>query len=83
MLFPSSFAFSQINDKFRIKLCDFGISKLVPEGDIAHSLVGSPLWMAPEVLSRNYTNKVDVFSFAIILVVTSLSNHTFFPFSVH
>jgi len=29
--------------------------------------VGSPLWMAPEVMLKSYNNKIDVFSFGIIL----------------
>uniref|UniRef100_A0A671TW61 non-specific serine/threonine protein kinase n=1 Tax=Sparus aurata TaxID=8175 RepID=A0A671TW61_SPAAU len=54
----------------RIKLSDFGfcaqISKDVPK---RKSLVGTPYWMAPEVISkRPYGTEVDVWSLGIMVV---------------
>ncbi|XP_059374379.1 serine/threonine-protein kinase PAK 6-like [Carassius carassius] len=54
----------------RIKLSDFGfcaqISKDIPK---RKSLVGTPYWMAPEVISKSpYGTEVDVWSLGIMLV---------------
>lgn len=49
---------------FGAKICDLGI------GDVAHSLgvVGTPLWMAPELLNGDpHTPESDVYAFGITL----------------
>jgi serine/threonine protein kinase len=60
-----------------VKVSDFGLSRFLPvtpstSGSACHGImtggVGTALWMAPEVLSGNsYNEKVDVYSFAIVL----------------
>uniref|UniRef100_A0A8C1ZZF9 non-specific serine/threonine protein kinase n=1 Tax=Cyprinus carpio TaxID=7962 RepID=A0A8C1ZZF9_CYPCA len=64
----SSFCF--MKDERTIKLSDFGfcaqISKDIPK---RKSLVGTPYWMAPEVISKSpYGTEVDVWSLGIMLV---------------
>eukprot|EP00727_Mastigamoeba_balamuthi_P003259 m51a1_g12930 putative protein kinase (323) ;mRNA; r:1695-2941 len=50
------------------KLCDFGLSCLRPEDGSMFEQVGSPLWMAPELLLKKpYTEKVDIFALAIVV----------------
>ncbi|KAH0795865.1 TKL family protein kinase [Histomonas meleagridis] len=48
-------------------ICDFGFSR--NEDDVMTGNVGTPHWMAPELLgcSVNYTSKVDVYSYGILL----------------
>uniref|UniRef100_UPI00358FA20C dual specificity testis-specific protein kinase 2-like isoform X3 n=1 Tax=Myxine glutinosa TaxID=7769 RepID=UPI00358FA20C len=49
---------------------DFGLAGRIPDADDTQmlSVVGSPFWMAPEVLRGEFYNqKVDVFSYGIIL----------------
>ena len=48
-------------------MTDVGLAK--PHTDIAFSIVGSPVYMAPEVLlqSQNYDHKADIYSLAIVL----------------
>ncbi|KAG1944527.1 dual specificity testis-specific protein kinase [Pimephales promelas] len=52
---------------------DFGLAEKIPDhsdeaGKESLSVVGSPYWMAPEVLrGEHYNEKVDVFAFGIIL----------------
>ncbi|XP_069794900.1 dual specificity testis-specific protein kinase 2 isoform X2 [Narcine bancroftii] len=51
-------------------LGDFGLAEKIPDNMNAEklSVVGSPFWMAPEVLhSQPYNEKADVFSYGIIL----------------
>ncbi|XP_078417126.1 dual specificity testis-specific protein kinase 2 isoform X1 [Cetorhinus maximus] len=51
-------------------LGDFGLAEKIPDNAEVEklSVVGSPFWMAPEVLhSEHYNEKADVFSYGIIL----------------
>lgn len=50
-----------------VKVSDFGLSS-VKTADAETESVGTPLWMAPEVLGGNeYNESCDVYSFAIVL----------------
>jgi len=59
-----------INSKGEVKICDFGFSAQLTEGKTHRkSIVGTPCWMAPElILSADYTNKVDIWSLGIVMV---------------
>ncbi|GAB1288791.1 Dual specificity testis-specific protein kinase 2 [Apodemus speciosus] len=52
-------------------VADFGLAEKIPEASIGSeklAVVGSPFWMAPEVLrDEPYNEKADVFSYGIIL----------------
>jgi fused-like protein len=54
-----------------IKICDFGFArKLSASTTFMNSLKGTPLYIAPEILAvgpLNYTKRVDVWSFGIII----------------
>ena len=55
-------------------ICDFGFSRKDDEDDLLTRNVGTPHWMAPELLSSGpYTSKVDVYAYGILLweIVTS------------
>ena len=57
-----------VSERGEIKLIDFGVSCVLPHGKIAKSVVGTPIWMAPEVLrGEAYDAKADMFSFALVL----------------
>ncbi|XP_066253855.1 neither inactivation nor afterpotential protein C [Euwallacea similis] len=60
-----------------VKLCDFGLSKkLITATGVLCETVGSPCWMAPEVVTANskdnqkgfYDNRVDVWSLGITAI---------------
>lgn len=54
----------------KVKLCDFGVSKLLEGTDVARTMVGTPGWIAPEVLKNSqsgYTDKADVWSYGMFL----------------
>jgi serine/threonine protein kinase len=50
-----------------LKLGDFGFCKS-PEKDMASTMLGSPIYMAPEVLKGEiYTSKADIWSLGVVL----------------
>jgi serine/threonine protein kinase len=62
-----------VDDNFRVKVCDFGLSQVKEKKeedlmDPKGRLRGSPLWMAPEVLAQQpFTQQADVYAFALVL----------------
>lgn len=58
-----------LDEKFLPKICDFGIArfKYSDEQHVTQE-IGTPHWMAPETFEgTDYTNKVDVYSYAMLL----------------
>lgn len=53
----------------QIKLCDFGLSRAMsPNTEVLHSLKGTPLYMAPELVSQKpYDHRSDLWSLGMIL----------------
>ena len=51
------------------KICDFGMSREVDNGEtVLTGGIGTYRWMAPEVMdSRDYDEKADVYSYAVVL----------------
>ena len=71
---PENFLFLSKADDAPIKVIDFGLSKLAPStnDDIAmamHTRVGTPYYIAPEVLRREYTVKCDLWSVGVIAYI--------------
>ncbi len=58
-----------VNDSWRVKIADFGLAKLADVSKMRQqSLAGTYQWMAPEMMEgRPYNEKVDVYSFGIVL----------------
>ena len=57
------------NNYPRIKICDFGTSKMVEKGAVQKKLVGSSYYIAPEVLKKHYNEKCDIWSCGVILYI--------------
>ncbi|KAH9621364.1 hypothetical protein KSS87_005751 [Heliosperma pusillum] len=54
----------------RVKLCDFGSAEWYGESNWMSGVVGTPYYVAPEVLAgREYNEKVDVWSAGVILYI--------------
>ena len=72
---PENFLFSDKSAEAEIKLIDFGLSKrfgAIQEQDPSekmHTIVGTPYYVAPEVLKGNYDFSCDVWSLGVILFI--------------
>ena len=53
----------------RIKIADFGTSKMVEKGAVQRKLVGSSYYIAPEVLKKHYDEKCDIWSCGVIMYI--------------
>jgi serine/threonine protein kinase len=50
-----------------VKLADFGFAKFSREDQLSNTVIGSPLYMAPEVHENSsYDSKIDVWSFGVL-----------------
>ncbi|PWA92641.1 Protein kinase, ATP binding site-containing protein [Artemisia annua] len=50
-----------------IKLADFGLAARISNGQTLYGVVGSPAYVAPEVLTGGYSEKVDIWSAGVVL----------------
>ncbi|KAL0357037.1 UNVERIFIED_CONTAM: Serine/threonine-protein kinase PEPKR2 [Sesamum calycinum] len=51
----------------QMKLADFGLAVRILDGQRLTGVVGSPAYVAPEVLMGNYSEKVDIWSAGVLL----------------
>ncbi|XWS73559.1 hypothetical protein CRYUN_Cryun02cG0139800 [Craigia yunnanensis] len=66
---PENFLFANKKETAPLKAIDFGLSVFFKPGERFNEIVGSPYYMAPEVLKRNYGPEVDVWSAGVILYI--------------
>ncbi|XP_031476660.1 calcium-dependent protein kinase 25-like [Nymphaea colorata] len=52
-----------------IKLADFGLASYIRPGQALYGIVGSPYYIAPEVLAGGYNEAADVWSAGVILYI--------------
>jgi calcium-dependent protein kinase len=65
---PENILFENKNPDADIKIIDFGLSRKFGEDDL-HSIVGSPYYVAPEVLDGNYDYQCDIWGIGAIMYV--------------
>ena len=65
------------DDEINIKIIDFGASNFFKSNEILTLKVGSPYYIAPEVLNKSYNEKCDIWSAGVVLYVMLTGN---FPF---
>ena len=70
---PENFLFSDKGTDAEIKLIDFGLSKRFgahhDDHEKMHTIVGTPYYVAPEVLKGSYGYSCDVWSLGVILFI--------------
>lgn len=51
-----------------MKIGDLGLAAIVGKSHAAHSIIGTPEYMAPELYEEDYTEMVDIYSFGLCLL---------------
>ncbi|KAK3211342.1 hypothetical protein Dsin_016048 [Dipteronia sinensis] len=66
---PENFLFLSSDDDSALKATDFGLSVFYKPGETFSDVVGSPYYVAPEILCKHYGPEADVWSAGVILYI--------------
>ncbi|KAF3444219.1 hypothetical protein FNV43_RR13909 [Rhamnella rubrinervis] len=66
---PENFLFDSNEEDAALKATDFGLSVFYKPGEYLLDVVGSPYYVAPEVLRKHYGLEADVWSAGVILYI--------------
>ncbi|KAJ0982611.1 hypothetical protein J5N97_010866 [Dioscorea zingiberensis] len=66
---PENFLFVNQDEEAPLKTIDFGLSIFFKPGEIFNDVVGSPYYVAPEVLRKRYGPEADVWSAGVIIYI--------------
>ncbi|XWS59349.1 hypothetical protein CRYUN_Cryun08bG0113900 [Craigia yunnanensis] len=66
---PENFLFVNEKEDSPLKAIDFGLSIFFKPGDILSDVVGSPYYVAPDVLRKRYGPEADVWSAGVIIYI--------------
>ncbi|CAI0404115.1 unnamed protein product [Linum tenue] len=66
---PENILLATNSSSSQIKLADFGLATYVQPGQNLKGTVGSPFYIAPEVLSGGYNQSADIWSAGVILYI--------------
>ncbi|KAE8689961.1 Calcium-dependent protein kinase 2 [Hibiscus syriacus] len=66
---PENFLFVNEEEDSPLKVIDFGLSIFFKPGDTLSAVVGSPYYVAPEVLKKCYGPEADVWSAGVIIYI--------------
>ncbi|KAL6141601.1 hypothetical protein ACLB2K_059889 [Fragaria x ananassa] len=66
---PENFLFVDQEEEAPLKTIDFGLSVFFRPGETFTDVVGSPYYVAPEVLRKNYGQACDVWSAGVIIYI--------------
>jgi calcium-dependent protein kinase len=74
---PENFMLASPEHNASLKVIDFGTADFFRKGEKMRSRFGSPYYIAPEVLRRNYDEKCDVWSAGVNLYILLSGNPPF------
>jgi len=74
---PENLLLDSLEKNATLKVIDFGTSQVFDSGQKMSTKIGTPMYIAPEVLSKSYTEKCDVWSCGVILYVLLSGNQPF------
>jgi serine/threonine protein kinase len=79
---PENFLFATKDDDAPIKIIDFGLSRHDNQNfGVMKTKVGTPYYVAPEVLKREYTKSCDVWSSKFVAGTWRTVGHAFREYS--
>ncbi|GFR44794.1 hypothetical protein Agub_g6128, partial [Astrephomene gubernaculifera] len=75
---PENFLLARKGELGSIKLTDFGLSTFYQEGQVFTELLGSPYYIAPEVIRQKYGREADIWSCGVMLYIMLCGEAPFF-----
>ncbi|CAM9226582.1 unnamed protein product [Hapterophycus canaliculatus] len=66
---PENFLFKTKDDQADLKIIDFGLSRFEDDSEAMTTRVGTPYYIAPEVLSKKYDKACDLWSIGVIMFI--------------
>lgn len=66
---PENFLLVNEEEDSQLKAIDFGLSVFFKPGEIFNEVVGSPYYVAPEVLCKHYGQECDIWSAGVIIYI--------------
>jgi serine/threonine protein kinase len=75
---PENFLFPSDDKDSLLKAIDFGLLEYYREGEVLNDIVGSPYFVAPEVLKRAYHMKADEWSIGVMTYIILVGTRPFF-----
>ncbi|KAM6571440.1 hypothetical protein CsatA_015520 [Cannabis sativa] len=66
---PENFLFVNDHEDSPLKAIDFGLSVFFKPGETFSDVVGSPFYLAPEILQRHYGPEADIWSVGVIVYI--------------
>jgi serine/threonine protein kinase len=67
---PTNLLLKSVDDDSDVKIADFGLSKILGENALMQTACGTPIYVAPEVLSGEaYEREVDLWSIGVIMYI--------------
>jgi len=78
---PENILIESENEKeefFTIKVIDFGTSEIFRKNKLLDKKIGTPLYIAPEVLNNQYNEKCDLWSTGVILYILLCGSPPFY-----
>ena len=74
---PENILFENNQPGAEIKIIDFGLSRKYNKDEKMHSVLGTPYYVAPEVLKKDYDEKCDIWSIGAMTYYFLCGEHPF------